>query len=75
MGRYGDLDYAFLAKAGFFVGLGLLVIGAGGELIGHAYFEPLPAWEETLFFDLEVLGLLIGFFSPFLFGIFLPLTE
>lgn len=42
MGRYGDLDYAFLVKTGLLLGLGLLVIGAGGELIGHAYFEPLP---------------------------------
>lgn len=75
MGRYGDLDYEFLAKTGFFLGLGLLVVGGGGELIGHAYFGTLPGWEETLFFDLEVIGLVVGFFSPLLFGIFLPLTE
>lgn len=75
MGRYGDLDYPKLAKTGFFLGLALLIIGAGGELIGHTYFAPLPGWENTLFFDLEVLGIIIGFFSPLLFGIFLPLTE
>jgi uncharacterized membrane protein YGL010W len=75
MGRYGDLNYEFLVKAGFLLGLGLFVIGSGGEFLGHAYFEPLPPWEDALFFDLEVIGLLIGFFSPIVFGIFLPLTE
>lgn len=75
MGRYGDLNYTFHAKAWFLFGLGLFILGAGSEFIGHAYFAPLPAWEETLFFDMEVIGLLVGFFSPFVFGIFLPLTE
>lgn len=75
MGRYGDLDYARLAKGGFLLGLSLLVIGATGEIFGHAYFDPLPAWEEALFFDLEVAGLVIGVLSPFVFGIFMPLTE
>lgn len=75
MGRYGDLDYARLTKVGFLLGLSLLVIGAGGELVGHAYFDPLPAWEAALFFDLEVVGIVIGFFSPLVFGIALPLTE
>jgi len=75
MARHGELDHAFLAKAGFLFGLALFAIGGGGELLGHAMYGSLPAWETTLFFDLEVLGLLIGFFSPFIFGIFLPLTE
>lgn len=75
MGRYGDLDYGFLTKAGFLTGLSLFILGVAGELLGPAYFGPLPGWEETLFFDMEVIGLVIGFFSPFIFGIFLPLTE
>lgn len=75
MGRYGELDYPRLAKTGFLLGLGLLLVGALGGAIAHAYFEPLPNWEGTLLFDVEVVGLLIGFFSPFVFGIFLPLTE
>ena len=75
MGRYGDLDYERLTKAGFLLGLGLLVIGAAGEIVGHAYFGPIPSWEASLFFDLEVIGIVIGFFSPFVFGILLPLTE
>ena len=75
MGRSGTIDYGLFAKTGFLLGLGLFLVGAGGELIGHAYFEPLPGWEETLFFDLEMIGLVVGFVSPFLFGVFLPLTE
>jgi hypothetical protein len=75
MARHSNLDHAFLAKAGFLLGLALFAVGGGGEVFGHAMYGSLPAWETTLFFDLEVLGLLIGFFSPFVFGIFLPLAE
>lgn len=75
MARYGNFDYTIGAKGGFLLGFALLVIGAGGELIGHAVFGTLPSWENTLLFNLEVLGLLIGFFSPLIFGIILPLTQ
>ncbi|WP_265109413.1 hypothetical protein [Halosolutus halophilus] len=75
MGQYSSPDYAFLTKTGFLIGLGLFALGAGGELIGHAFFDQLPTWEETLFLYSEIVGLLIGFFSPFVFGIFLPLTK
>jgi hypothetical protein len=69
------MDYARLAKGGFLLGLGMLFVGALGELIGHVVFGGLPGWEDTLFFDLEVLGVLLALVSPFLFGIFLPLLE
>lgn len=75
MGRYGDLDYPRLTKTGFLLGFAMFAVGALGEIIGHAYFAPLPGWEETLLFDLEAIGLVIAFFSPFVFGILLPLTE
>lgn len=75
MGRYGNMDYPRMTKRGFLLGLALLSIGAIGSAIGHGFFEPLPAWESTLLFDLEVIGLVIGFFSPLIFGIFMPLTE
>jgi len=69
------LDYAKFAKYGFLLGIAMLTVGAAGEIVGHAYVGSLPAWEETLFFDLEVLGILVALVSPFLFGIFLPLVE
>jgi hypothetical protein len=75
MDGYDGFEYGSLAKGGFFLGLVLLLLGAGGSIVGHAFFEPVPGWEETLFLDLEILGLLIGFFSPLTFGIVLPLVE
>jgi len=75
MGRYGGIDYPAWAKRGFLLGVGLFLLGAGGEVVGHDYFGSLPAWEETLFTDMELIGILIGFFSPLIFGIVLPLTE
>lgn len=75
MGRYGTLDYPTLAKRGVVVGLSLLAIGLGTEFITHALHYQLPAWENTLLFDVSVLGLLVFLFSPLVFGIVLPLTE
>jgi len=75
MGRYGNIDYPTMAKRGFLVGLALFLVGAVGGLVGPAVAGPLPQWETTLLFDLEVVGLLVGFFSPMLFGVALPLTE
>ncbi|AEH36789.1 DUF7860 family protein [Halopiger xanaduensis] len=73
--RYGDLDYPFLTKAGFLFGVGLLALGAAAELIGHAVVGELPGWEDRLFTYSEALGILIAFFSVWIFGIYLPLTE
>lgn len=70
-----QLDYAALAKGGFLLGVALLAIGAGGEIVGHTVYGSLPEWETTLLFDLEVVGVLVALVSPFLFGIFLPLVE
>lgn len=75
MGRYGDVDYARLTKGGVLFGVSLFLLGAGGEWAIHAMSMQAPAWEDALFFDLEVIGLLIFAISPFLFGVFLPLTE
>ena len=75
MGRYGDLNYARLTKTGVILGLSLFFIGAGGEWLIHSSPGVVPGWEDTLFFDLEILGLLAFAVSPFLFGILLPLTE
>lgn len=75
MGRYGDLDYVVLTKAGFLLGVGLFVLGAGGEALGHSIYGSLPAWENTLLMYSEATGILVGLLSPFVFGVFLPLTE
>jgi hypothetical protein len=75
MGRYGSIDYPTLTRRGFAFGVTLLVIGILGEVLGPMVFGPLPAWTHTLFFDMEVLGVLVGLFAPLLFGIVLPLTE
>lgn len=74
-GRHRDIDYARWAKGGFAFGLLLLLGGAAGEVVGHAVFESMPAWEESLFFYSEVTGVLVGFLSVWIFGVFLPLTE
>lgn len=60
MGRYGDLDYGLLTKVGFFLGIGLFVVGAGGSTLGHSVYGTLPAWETTLFTYSEGAGILIG---------------
>ncbi|AQL43600.1 hypothetical protein BV210_13230 [Halorientalis sp. IM1011] len=75
MAQTASMDYQTYAKGGFFLGVALLVIGIAGSVVGHAFFEPLPAWENTLFLAAEFSGLIIGFFSPILFGIVLPLIE
>lgn len=75
MGRYGNIDYASMARSGFLLGVALLALGAGGEVLGRMVFGTLPEWEHTLFLYSEGLGVLVGLFSVIVFGIFLPLTE
>ena len=75
MARYGDLDYGWLTKYGFGLGVTLFVLGALGAIAGPALFGPLPGWEETLFTDSEIAGIVIAFLSVMFFGIVLPLTE
>ena len=75
MGRYGNLDYPKLTRTGFLLGLSLLTVSMGIELAAQGLHYSLPAWEETLLFDIGVLGLLLFLLSPIVFGIVLPLTE
>ncbi len=73
---YGNsIDHAKRAKQGFFTGLGLFALGGLGEIIGHALYAELPGWEQALFFNAEVAGVLIALFVPLIFGIVLPLIE
>lgn len=75
MSHTSSIDYAKRAKQGFVLGALLFTVGVLGEVLGHAVLGGLPAWEETLLFDAEVLGVLIGLIVPLVFGIVLPLTE
>ena len=75
MGRYGDVNYQRLAKTGFLLSLAVLAVGAGGELAAAAAHVTLPAWENALFTDLEILGTLGMLLCPLVFGIIMPLTE
>ncbi|MFC7139468.1 hypothetical protein ACFQMA_06395 [Halosimplex aquaticum] len=75
MTQYVSTDYPSLAKTGFLLGVSLFALGAAGELVGTAVLGGVPGWEQTLFFDMEVLGILLGLFSPLVFGIVLPLVE
>lgn len=74
-GRYGAIDYAKATRWSFLFGVSLFVIGALGEAAIHTAGLQVPGWEETLLVDLEFLGAAIALFSPFVFGVFLPLTE
>lgn len=69
------MDHAKRAKQGFMLGVGLFALGALGEIIGHAMYSELPGWEQTLLFNAEVFGILIGLLAPLVFGIVLPLIE
>lgn len=73
MGRYGDIDYPAYIKRGVLLGLTLLVVGELGGYASQSF--SMPAWEEALFVDLAVVGLLVLLLSPLLFGLVLPLTE
>lgn len=73
MGQYGDIDYPTYIKRGVLLGLTLLVVGELGGYASQSF--SMPAWEEALFFALAVIGLLVLFLSPLLFGLVLPLTE
>lgn len=75
MSSSNNFDHGRWAKNGFFLGVSLLLLGAFGEILGHLVFGGVPGWENTLFVYSEGVGVLIGFFSPFIFGIVLPLTK
>ena len=74
-GRYGTIDYPTLTKRAFVTGVGLFLIGTLGMVFVNATGTQIPAWEQALLVDLEFIGAAVALLSPFVFGIFLPLTE
>ena len=70
-----SLNYAKTAKTGFLVGVGLFAAGAVGEFAGHSLVSSLPETVGSALFAMEVLGVVIGFFAPIVFGAVLPLAE
>ena len=75
MTQMRSIDYATITKRGFLVGLGLFLLGALGQAFLPTLVGPLPGWEHMLLLDAEIVGLLVAFFVPIVFGIVLPLTE
>jgi hypothetical protein len=73
--RSRNIDYARAAKLGFLFGVALFVVGMVGEIAGHALLPSLPESVYGLLFSMEILGVLVGFFTPITFGAILPLTE
>ncbi|WP_318567010.1 hypothetical protein [Salinigranum marinum] len=74
-GRYGELNYPKLTKQGMVLGLILFVVGEIGVYAASVGWVVVPGWESALLLDTAVIGVLLLLLSPFVFGIFLPLTE
>lgn len=74
-GRYGDIDYSRATKGTFAVGAVLFAFGLFGDLYLRSTGGPIPEWEQALFVDAELFGVLVMLLAPFVFGIVLPLTE
>ncbi|MFW5984001.1 MAG: hypothetical protein ACOCRA_02240 [Halobacteria archaeon] len=66
-------EYVRYAKYGAVIGFGMFVVGALGEIAGHAIFSELPAPLGTLFVYFLGFGLL-GFFLSVMAGGVIPLA-
>lgn len=73
--RSRGLDHARIAKTGFIAGIALFVVGVVGELLGHALLSSMPPTADQALLALEILGVLVGFLVPIVFGAVLPLVE
>ena len=73
--RSNSLDYAKIAKTGFLAGVGLSVAGAIGEFAGHSLVSSLSETIESALLTAEIIGVVVAFFVPIVFGAVLPLVE
>lgn len=75
MERLGGRNHSRLIKSVLLTGAGLIGLGAVGDWVLHAWLQHVPAWEQTLIFDLEIFGLLLIAASPILLGLMLWLGD
>ena len=75
MVRTNSIDYPTWTKRSFLFGVSLFLVGLIADVVGSTYFGPLPAWEHTLFVDMEFLGIFVALLAPIVFAIVLPLLE
>lgn len=69
------IDHVTYLKRSFALGLALFVAAEAAEPLQRLAGVGVPGWEHSLLGLLAALGLVVAFFSPFVFGIALPLTE
>lgn len=75
MARTSSIDYPTWTKRSFLFGVSLFLVALLADVVGRTFFGPFPAWEQTLFIDLEFLGIFTALLAPIVFGIVLPLLE
>lgn len=75
MAHTNSLDHPTWTKRSFLIGVALFFGGELASVLGPKLFGPLPGWEQTLFFDVTVLGIMVALIAPIVFGIVLPLVE
>ncbi|SHG41706.1 DUF7860 family protein [Halobaculum gomorrense] len=75
VGRYGDVNYPKLTKLSVLAFFALFVVTARLNAWLSMTGTAVPAWEEVLLVDIELLSVIGVFLSVFVFGVLLPLTE
>ena len=75
MAQTRTYDQGTVTKYSFLTAVGLFVVGVLGEVVLPLAVGGLPGWEQTLFADLEAVGIVLALFSVFGFGILWPLLE
>lgn len=68
------LDRSMVIKAGM-LGSALLVLGGFLGSWAVAGAPTVPAWEQSIFLDAEVVGTLGLLFVPLVIGVVLPLVK
>lgn len=69
--RFDTLDGGTVALGGVVLGLALAAVGVAGEWSIHAHLLRLPEWGDVLFFDFEVVGVLLALLAPLLVTVLL----